>query len=157
MHKQRGFTIIEIMVTLALLATLAAAAIPLAQHYQQRRNEETLRESLREIRNAIDRYVQAGRDGKIEKTSNASLYPPTLKILEEGVVDKTSPNKVKIYFLRRIPRDPFCECEGRPNVETWRVRASTEPPGEFNGGKDVFDVTSTSSAIGLNGVPYEEW
>lgn len=157
MRNQQGFTLIEMMVTLTLLATLAAAALPMVQRYQQQRNEEVLRESLRDIRSAIDRYAQASEEGRIEKDAEASSYPPTLDALVAGVMDKTSAEKKKIYFLRRIPRDPFCQCEGKRNSETWKLRASTQPPGEFSGGKDVFDIRSGSIETGLNGVPYAQW
>jgi general secretion pathway protein G len=157
MQRQRGFTLIEMMVTLTLLGTLAAAAVPLVQRYHQQRNEETLRESLRDIRDAIDRYYLASKEGRVEKKVGESGYPPSLKSLVEGVVDKKSPNGDKLYFLRRIPRDPFCQCEGRAEEETWRIRASTSPPKEFNGGKDVYDISSSSQTPGLNGVPYAQW
>lgn len=155
---QQGFTLIEMMVTLALLATLAAAATPLIRHYHQRQQESELRESLRTLRMAIDSYFQASTEGRVEKKARESGYPPTLRLLVEGVVDKNSPNGSKIYFLRRIPRDPMCECDERSDEETWRIRASTQPPGDFSdGGKDVYDVSSTSAASGLNGVPYAQW
>lgn len=157
MQQQRGFTLIEMMVTLTLLGTLAAAAMPLVQHYHQQRQEERLRDSLRQIREAIDRYYQASKEGRIEKKTEASGYPPTLRSLVEGVIDKKSPNGGKLYFLRRIPRDPMCNCDARPDEETWRLRASNAPPGDFTGGKDVYDVRSTSTASGLNGVSYATW
>jgi general secretion pathway protein G len=158
MEGQRGFTLIEMMVTLALLGTLAAAATPMVRHYHQQQKEAALRESLRDLRTAIDAYHQASEDGRIEKKARESGYPPTLKHLVDGVVDTANPNGGRIYFLRRIPRDPVCDCAGRSDEETWRLRASTQPPGDFSGGgKDVFDVSSTSTANGLNGVPYAQW
>ncbi|WP_313654402.1 prepilin-type N-terminal cleavage/methylation domain-containing protein [Pantoea sp.] len=158
MKGQRGFTLIEMMVTLTILATLAAAATPLIQRYQQQQQEAELRTALRTLRSAIDAWYQAGKDGKIEKKTSESGYPPTLKHLTEGAIDVTDPNGNRLYFLRRIPRDPFCDCPGRRAEETWRLRASTQPPGDFSGGgKDVFDVSSSSSGSGLNGVPYAQW
>lgn len=157
MQRQRGFTLIEMMVTLTLLGTLAAAALPLVQRYHQQQNEAILRESLRDIRDAIDRFYLASKEGRIEKKVDESGYPPSLNSLVEGIVDKRSPNGQKIYFLRRIPRDPFCDCEGRADEETWRTRASSSPPGNFDAGKDVYDVSSSSQMPGLNGVPYAQW
>jgi len=154
---QRGFTLIEMMISLALLATLASAAIPIYQRQEQQRNEEELRVALRDIRSAIDRYGQLVEEGIIEKDADMSNWPASLDLLVDGVVNKKSPNKEKIYLLRRIPRDPFCDCDGRKNTETWRVRASTQAPGETTGGKDVWDVSSTSSQPGLNGIPYAQW
>nr|WP_159466090.1 type II secretion system protein [Scandinavium goeteborgense] len=158
MNNQRGFTLIEMIVTLALLGTLAAAAAPLVRHYHQQQQEAGLRESLRTLRKAIDDYHQASLDGRIEKKARESGYPPTLKHLIQGVTDTANPNGGLIYFLRRIPRDPMCDCAGGSDEETWRLRSSSQPPGDFSGGgKDVFDVSSTSTARGLNGVPYAQW
>ncbi|ARD63615.1 general secretion pathway protein GspG [Kosakonia radicincitans DSM 16656] len=145
------------MISLALLATLASAAIPIYQRQEQQRNEEELRVALRDIRSAIDRYGQLVEEGIIEKDADMTNWPAWLDLLVDGVVNKKSPNKEKIYLLRRIPRDPFCDCDGRKNTETWRVRASTQAPGETTGGKDVWDVSSTSSQPGLNGIPYAQW
>lgn len=157
MKDQRGFTLIEMMVSLTLLATLASAAIPIYQRQEQQRNEEELRVALREIRSAIDRFAQLSEEGMIEKDAEMSDWPTSLNQLVEGVENKKSPKREKIYLLRRIPRDPFCDCDGRANSETWRVRSSTQEPGETTGGKDVWDVSSTSSQPGLNGIPYAEW
>lgn len=157
MKHQRGFTLIEMMVSLALLATLASAAIPIFQRQEQQRNEEALRVALREIRTALDRYAQLVSEGVIEKEADMTNWPASLNLLVDGVVNKKSPNKEKIYLLRRIPRDPFCDCDGRQNIDTWRIRASTQEPGESTGGKDVWDVTSGSSQPGLNGIPYAQW
>lgn len=156
-HNQQGFTLIEVMVTLTLLATLAVAAIPMVQRHHQQQNEYLLRESLRQIRGALDQFSQVVQEGRIESSTEGSYYPTYLEQLVEGVVDKTSPNKTKIYFLRSIPRDPFCNCDSLSDAETWRMRSSTQPPDDFTGGKDIFDIRSRSHATGLNGVPYEKW
>ncbi|NMP29385.1 type II secretion system protein [Rahnella sp. SAP-1] len=156
---QKGFTLIEMMVTLALLATLAAAALPTVEKYSQRKKEQELQLALRQIRTAIDRYYQVAQEGRLgsEKAIDDSGYPKELSLLEKGVVDVTSPHGAKIYFLRRIPRDPMCDCEGRSNEETWRIRSSKSEPGNYDRGKDVYDVASGSTQTGLNGVPYAQW
>ena len=157
MKKQNGFTLIEMMFTLALLASLAAAAIPLVHQQRLKQNEYQLQESLRQIRSAIDRYAQAVQDGRIEHEAGASHFPPRLETLVEGVADKTAKNKEKLYFLRRLPRDPFCNDEGVSDAKTWQLRSSTQSPEDFSGGKDVYDIRSASQLTGTNGVPYAQW
>lgn len=154
---QQGFTLIEMMVTLALLASLAAAALPLIEKQTQRQKEHQLQQALREIRQALDSYQRASLEGRIEKKSNEAGFPPDLQALTTGVVDISSPNARKIYFLRRIPRDPMCDCEGKADHESWQTRSSDSPPGNFNRGTDIYDVASFSEARGLNGVPYAQW
>jgi len=155
--SQQGFTLIEMMVTLSLLATLAAASLPLLEKQGQRHKEEQLQTALRQIRQALDDYQRAAIEGRIEKKADEAGYPKNLKALTEGVVDKTLPNKRKIYFMRRLPRDPMCDCEGKADEETWRVRSSTNDAGNFSPGSDIYDVVSSSQAYGLNGVPYAQW
>lgn len=155
--RQQGFTLIEMMVTLSLLATLAAASLPLIEKQGQRHKEQELKAALQEIRHALDRYHQASIEGRIEKKADQSGYPKNLKALTEGVVDITTPNKRKIYFMRSLPRDPMCDCNGKADDETWRVRSSTNEPGNYHPGVDIYDVASSSQAYGLNGVPYAQW
>ncbi len=107
--------------------------------------------ALREIRDAIDAYKQATEDGRIERKMGESGYPGRLEDLVAGVEDRRSVTKQRMYFLRRIPRDPFTE-EGR-----WGLRSYTSPPEEPREGDDVFDVYSLSPGIGINGRPYREW
>lgn len=156
----RGFTLIELMVTLAILALLASVAVPLGQLVQQRQKETQLRESLRQIRTALDAYQTAWKDGRIEalKTEGASGYPPNLDTLWQGVRDvKEAESSKKIYFLRRLPRDPFYPDAAASPADTWGLRSYASPPEAPAPGKDVYDVYSLSSGIGLNGVPYREW
>jgi len=157
MGGQKGFTLIEMMVTLIIMATLAAAALPVVNKYTQRQKEEELHLALRQIREALDEYHKAALSGQVAKATDASGYPAELRLLASGVADITSPNEKMIYFMRRIPRDPFCDCEGRKNEETWKVRSSTAEPDSFDGGKDVYDIRSSSALSGLNGVPYAQW
>lgn len=148
--KARGFTLVELLIVVAIMALLASIAAPLAELSYQRGKEQELRTALREIREAIDTYKRAADDGKIEKSADSSGYPPSLKTLVEGVPDKSTPEKSTLYFLRRIPRDPI-------GGEDWGVRAYASPTNDPQPGKDVYDVYSKSEEIGLNKVPYKEW
>ena len=104
-----GFTLIELVITVAIVAILASGLIPLTQLAAQRSKEQELRSSLREIRTAIDAYKKAIDDSRIEKKADQTGFPPKLDVLVEGVKDMKTPDGTKIYFLRRIPRDPFFE------------------------------------------------
>lgn len=153
----RGFTLIELVVTIAILGLLATVAVPFAQLVQQRQKETVLREDLRSIRTAIDAYKQAVLEKRIDSPADASGYPPDLDVLWKGVVDKTKPDDSKIYFLRRLPRDPFHPDASAEPAETWGKRSYASPPDEPEEGDDVYDVYSLSEKTGLNGVPYREW
>lgn len=154
---QRGFTLIEVLITLAIVALLASMAMPLAELTVKRGQEQDLRRSLREIRTAIDAYKQAVDEGRINKIMGASGYPKSLDVLVEGVEDVKSPNKARIYFLRRIPRDPFATDASLAAAATWGKRSYASPPDDPKEGDDVFDVYSLQDSVGINGVPYREW
>lgn len=155
--RSKGYSLIELMVVLAIMATLASIGMPLAELAKQRNKEEELRRSLRTIRTALDRYKQLVDLGKIERASDGSGYPPTLAVLTEGVTDISSPRGRKIYLLRQLPRDPFAQGESLDAGATWALRSYESPPGDPRPGKDVFDVRSSSPLVGLNGIPYREW
>src|SRR5258708_39761223 len=154
---QRGFTIIEVLITAAIVATLASITLPLAEIASQRGKETDLRRALRDIRDALDAYKRASDEGRILRSPDQSGYPPTLAALVDGVVDAKSPSASKIYFLRRIPRDPLNPDSSTPPERSWGMRSYESPPSEPKAGKDVFDVYSRSSRDGLNGIPYKEW
>ena len=145
----KGFTLIEMLIVVAIVALLASVAAPLAELGYQRGKEQELRHALREIRGAIDAYKRAADDGKIERKADESGYPATLAVLVEGVQDKTTPEKSKIHFLRRVPKDPF--------GGEWGLRSYASPADSPQPGKDVYDVYSRSDDTGLNRVPYREW
>lgn len=156
-HCAKGFTLIELLLTLALLATLATVAYPLTALMGKRDRELDLQRSLREIRRAIDLYKEASDDGRIEKSVTDSGYPPTLHALVAGVTDKTNLQGNKLYFLRRIPRDPVCACPELTPGETWQLRSYKSTADNPQEGEDVFDVSSRSARESLNGTLYRQW
>jgi general secretion pathway protein G len=146
----KGFTLIELMITVTIIALLATVALPLAEVAAQRGKETELRRSLREVREAIDAWKRAAEDGAIEKPANSSGYPPSLAALVAGATDKRDPKAGRLYFLRRVPADPV-------SGEEWGLRSYQSPADAPQAGKDVFDIYSRSAATGLNGIPYREW
>ena len=154
---KRGFTLIELLVTLAILGLLGTLVVPVAQVTAQRRDEVELRRALREIRAGIDAYKKASDEGRVAKAAGASGYPPRLEILVEGVRDLRSPKQAQIYFMRRLPRDPFHPDPEASNADTWGKRSYASEPDEPKEGDDVYDVYSTSDRAGLNGIPYNKW
>lgn len=156
--RARGFTIIELVITVGIVSLLASAVVPAAQLVYQRERERELRVALRTIRAAIDAYKLAADTGRIKKEVDRTGYPPTLDVLVDGVEDARSPKEgVRIYFLRRLPRDPFWPDATTPAAETWGLRSYASPPDDPQPGDDVYDVRSRSSRTGLNGVPYRDW
>jgi general secretion pathway protein G len=152
-----GFTLIELLVTLAILALLGTLVLPVAEVTVQRRDEQELRRALREIRAGLDAYKKAGDEGRVSKAADASGYPERLELLVEGVPDLRSPKQARIYFLRRLPRDPFNPDPELADAATWGKRSYASEPDEPKEGDDVYDVYSTSQRIGLNGIPYNRW
>jgi len=157
MLRARGFTLIEMLIAVVIVSILASVALPLSEVAMQRGREKELRHALRDIREAIDSYKRAADEGRILRSPDQSGYPPTLAALVEGVPDVKSPNGAKIYFLRRLPRDPFDPAPDRQVEATWGKRSYESPPESPRPGKDVFDVYSLSGGTGLNGVPYKQW
>jgi general secretion pathway protein G len=156
-----AFTLIELIITVAILGILALGLLPLTQLAAQRAKEQELRAALREIRSAIDAYRKATDkdcgERCVEKKADESGYPPNLEVLAAGVKNTKSPDGAKIYFLRRLPRDPFAEDPDAKPAKTWGLRSYESPPDDPQEGDDVFDVYSLSKKTGLNGVAYKDW
>jgi general secretion pathway protein G len=157
MRRSRGFTFIELMMTLAVMGVLAMIAVPMAQVAVQRDKEHELRVALVQIREALDAYKRASDQGRIALKLGESGYPKTLGDLVEGVADQRSPTRQKLYFLRSLPRDPMYRDPMAKAEDTWRLRSYASPPDDPSEGADVFDVFSSSDKPGLNGVAYSKW
>lgn len=153
---RRGFTLVEMIVVVMIVAILASAAMPLATLHKRRAQEAELRQALRTLRMAIDEHKRAWDAGRIEKKADATGYPPNLDVLVQGVPDASNPKGQRIYFLRRLPRDPFAE-PGVAAAQTWALRSYASPPDAPTAGADVFDVASRTPGVGLDGVPYRQW
>ena len=155
LHR-RGFTLIEMVVVVMIVGILASAAMPLAALHKRRTQEADLRQALRTLRMALDEHKRAWDAGRIQKKVDDSGYPPNLEVLVQGVPDASSPAGKRIYFLRRLPRDPFAD-PSLPAAQTWLTRSYASPPDAPSPGADVFDVVSRTPGVGLDGVPYRQW
>lgn len=153
----RGFTLIELMIVVAIMGILASAAMPLGEMVVKREKERELRIALRQIRTAIDAYKQAADDGQIEKKADETGYPHRLEDLDTGMDDVKDPDKKKIFFMRRLPRDPMFPDTEIPAAETWGKRSYASPPDSPEEGDDIYDIYSLSEKAGLNGIPYNQW
>lgn len=155
---ERGVTLIELVCCAAIIAVLAGAAVPVANTYVKRRKELELRQALREIRTAIDKFQwdvehnpqMRGVGGKINAT-NEEGYPEKLEWLYQGY-DIGDAAGTKLKYLRRLPLDPLT---GKAD---WATRSSRDRPGTLaTDGLNIFDVHSKSKAVALDGTHYAEW
>ena len=157
-REQSGFTLLEIIIVLVILGILAGASYPLMRNSVRRERELALRESLREMRQAIDAYKRyhdlSGGQAIPIQWRTTSGYPKTLEILVEGFTptNVVGTDGAKVRFLRRIPPDPMTESED------WGLRGSADSPTSTSwSGEDVFDVYTRSDGTALNGSNYRDW
>jgi general secretion pathway protein G len=151
MNRARGFTLIELIVTVTIVAILASLAVPLARNSIQREREYELRRDLREMRVAIDKYKEACDRGQIQQTLGTECYPESLDVLVDGVNMMNAVDK-KLKFMRRVPSDPMT------NSKEWGMRAYQDDPTSTSwGGQDVFDVYTKSDGTALDGTKYKDW
>jgi general secretion pathway protein G len=136
---------------------LASMVLPLAELTIRRQREADLRQSLREIRRAIDAYKTAADAGIIDKSALKSGYPPNLQALVVGVPNRRDPGGKPLRFLRRVPRDPFATDPAVGDEFTWGLRSYASPHDKPLVGEDVFDVYSQAPGRGMNGVPFRQW
>jgi general secretion pathway protein G len=147
-NRQAGLTLVELIVTVAILAILASAAVPLARFRAQRERERELRYDLWQMRDAIDKYKDAADKHAFQIKLDSQGYPPDLDTLVKGVDAQGK----KLRFLRRIPVDPMT---GKPE---WTLRSmQDEPNSDSWGGQNVFDVASKSQGTALDGTKYSDW
>lgn len=151
-----GFTLVEVLVTLTLISIIATMAFPLMQIDQKRRQERELKDALVQIRSALDNYKEAVDEGRIYMPADSSGYPKSLNDLVEGVPDLKDAKGRKIYFLRRIPTDPF-NPDDTQGTDSWAIRSYASPPDAPEAGDDVYDVYSKSKKTALDGSRYDSW
>jgi general secretion pathway protein G len=145
---QEGLTLVELIVTVAILAILATAAVPLARFRAQREKERELHYDLWQMRDAIDRYKDAADKHAFQTKVDSDNYPPDLETLVKGVDAQGK----KLKFLRRIPVDPMT------GKAEWNLRSmQDEPSSDSWGGQNVFDVASKSQGTAIDGTKYADW
>jgi general secretion pathway protein G len=147
-RREDGLTLVELIVTVAILAILASAAVPVARFQVKREKEKELRYDLWQMRDAIDHYKDAADRGLFQTKIDSLNYPPDLQTLVDGVEVQTH----KVKFLRRIPVDPMT------NSTDWGLRSNQDDSDSDSwGGQNVFDVYTKSDGTALDGTKYKDW
>lgn len=150
---QAGMSLLELIVACSILMILSSMALPIAKFTVIRQREKELREDLRDMRRAIDKYKDLADQQKIRVELGSEGYPPDLDTLVKGVsVGGSGAAGKNMRFLRRVPKDPMT---GRTE---WGMRSVQDDPDSTSwGGKNVFDVYSKSSGTALDGTKYSDW
>jgi general secretion pathway protein G len=129
LRRSSGFTLIELMIVMALIVILAGVGLAVYGNSVTRAKEATLKEDLFRMRDSIDQYY-----------ADKNKYPPSLSAL---VDDK---------YLRTVPVDPFTN-----SADTWQTTASEADPSNPSAEPGIYDVKSGSEQMSLDGTPYSEW
>lgn len=154
--KKKGFTLVEMLVTLTIVSILALAILPLAKTAVKREKEITLKRNLRMMREAIDAYKKLADEKAFEFDEDTEGYPPDLETLVEGIEAKVEADGQEvtkvIKFMRRIPKDPMT------NSYDWGLRSyQDDPDSDIWGGDNIYDVFTKSPGTALDGTKYKEW
>ncbi len=145
---EAGVTLVELIVTVAILAILASAAVPITRFEKKREKERELHYDLWTMRRAIDNYKDAADKNAFQTKVDSQGYPPDLQTLVNGVDVQGK----KVKFLRRIPVDPMT------GKDEWGQRSmQDDPDSDSFGGQNLFDVYSKSTDTALDGTKYSTW
>lgn len=160
MRSSRGGTLLELLVTLVILSILASIALPYAELTVKRDREIRLRQTLRDVRSAIDEFHSDWKSGRVTKSTRGASddgYPRSLDVLVDGV-ESAKADGSKIYYLRSLPVDPFAEATSLNSRDMWSLRGYQDAPDRIMwNGKDVYDIHSRSREQAIDGTPYSEW
>ncbi|MBI5190396.1 MAG: type II secretion system protein [Nitrospirae bacterium] len=160
LHSKKGMTFVELVVVMAVMSILASVAMPMLRVSVKRAKEMELKRSLREMRDAVDRYKKLYEENRITREAGGSGYPKTLDVLVEGVeITNTAAAKpgevqlpTRVRLLRKIPVDPMT------GSAEWGLRSNEDDPeSRIWGGQDVFDVYSLDDGTALDGTKYSDW
>ncbi|MEW6129905.1 MAG: prepilin-type N-terminal cleavage/methylation domain-containing protein [Acidobacteriota bacterium] len=155
--QSKGFTLLELIITITILSILTSVTIPLVRNSVKRERESELRLNLRQLRQAIDaykRFAELNRNAIPIEWKTDSYYPKNLEILVEGFIPANTVGTTgnRIRFLRRLPIDPMT------GKAEWGMKSYKDEPDSTSwGGEDVFDVYTTSDDTALNGTKYKDW
>jgi general secretion pathway protein G len=153
-NSRSGMTLVELIVAFTILLTLTSMAVPMARNKVHREKERQLREALKEMRTAIDKFKDKSDAGQMGPADGVDTfgYPKTLQSLVDGVKGAGAAADVKVKFLRRIPLDPMT------NSREWGMHSMQDDPKSTGwGGQNVFDVYTKSMDKAADGSPYADW
>ncbi len=150
-RSARGLTLIELLISIAVLGVLAEVAMPLVLVSATRTREIELRRALRKIREGIDQFKAEYDRARTNVQGSRTDFKKLVSVDRTGY-PLTLDEMVQAKILRRIPRDPM-----NPDGK-WVTRSfSDNPDSSLSDGKDVYDLRSASKAVALDGTTYDTW